>query len=210
MYLPATAFMAPYLPSELWHQILTHLHQETIWRNVRRTNRQLKGVAEQHSRSTILPTLELQLTFGLPCYDGRNPLRGRAIFEFASAADDGLGSMSLCRLRDVEPEHQFEQFVYRWERMAERDGGYLPGSLEWRVRFSLPAGVKDSTGWMDKGWVKGLQSCDLIWDTVKLKDAMAITADGDADGGGEGGKGTGAAVNFDWMATMTAYHGGLT
>lgn len=117
-----------FLPSELWLQILTNTTSPSpLWRSLRPSNHQLKGCVEQHFRDAFLPTITLTLTFGLPCYDARNPLKGKAIFKFQSIAglEEPTEERVVCKLVDVEPEHYMEQLLVRWDRLRESSYGYV-------------------------------------------------------------------------------------
>lgn len=92
-------------------------------------DRQLHDCVEQHFKDALLPTITLTLTFGLPCYDARNPLKGKAIFKFhrieKSSNDVGEAERVVCALVDVEPEHYMEQLLVRWDRLRESSYGYV-------------------------------------------------------------------------------------
>lgn len=182
----------PYLPSELWLQILSCTNTTSpkdLWRSLRPVNRQLRDCVDQHFTDTILPTLKLELSFGLPCYDGRNPLRGKAIFtfsHFATETADGEGDRVMCNLVDVEPEHYMEQLLVRWNRLRESSCGSLPRSLEWSMCLEAADGSDGSGG--KEG-------------PVRLKEPVAFASREDGNGKAvEGG-----AVGFEWRGTVGSF-----
>lgn len=175
-----------YLPSELWLQVLSYNDQpRDLWRNARRTSRQLRDCVEQHFKDNIVPNLKLELTFGLPCYDGRNPLRGMAKFEFSQfegATQSEDTERIVCALVGVDPEHYMEQLLVRWNRLKESSGGYLPQSLDWSMSVT------------EKG-----DSVEVprTGGTVRLKDPVAFSNDEKSvDGNG---------VVFEWKAATTSF-----
>lgn len=189
----------PYLPSELWLHILSYTsNPHHTWRSIRQTNHQLKDCVEKHFADNIIPTIKLELSFGLPCYDARNPLHGKAKFRFSRLGDesaDGRSQRVIYCLVDVEPEHYMEQLLVRWHRLKESSGcgsgGNLPGSLEWRMVVSGTAHEdedRDRSGGMRSGGKEG---------AVRLKAPVAFS---DSEKSVEG-----SAVGFEWMASLTAF-----
>lgn len=192
-----------FLPSELWLQILSHTsttQTRHLWRSVRRTNRQLRDCVEQHFKDHIVPMTKLVLTFGLPCYDARNPLKGKGIFRFSHferpkpcpshTFDDGnhYGSGQteriICNLVDVEPEHYMDQFLIRWDRLRESSYGYLPASLEWTMGFASDGGEDGDV--------------EEVGATVRLKSPEAFSGRGEDGGCGR--------VGLEWRASVTSLY----
>lgn len=121
-----------YLPAEVWMQIVSYASPRDLWINLRKTNSQLRRCVDQHFIDSIISELSLVLAFGLPCYDARNPLRGKAVFYPAEikSADPDRVTFSMAA---VEPAHYEDQFLVRWDRLRESNCGSLPSSLEWSM-----------------------------------------------------------------------------
>ena len=132
--------------------------------------------------------MTLELSFGLPCYDARNPLQGRARFEFShlETGAETTPERVVCALVGAEPEHYMEQTLVRWNRLRESSCGYLSESLEWRLALMVDAG--------DGGDVR-------TFGIVRLKEPVAFS-NSETWKTVEGG-----AVSFEWKGTMTGFFG---
>lgn len=120
-----------YLPNEIWLQILSQASPQDLW-CLRKTNSQLRHCIDQHFSDNINSELSLVLAFGLPCYDARNPLRGKAVFYPAQTKNGDPDRITLI-MAAVEPAHYEDQFLVRWDRLMESSCGHLPKSLEWSI-----------------------------------------------------------------------------
>ncbi|KAK5121608.1 hypothetical protein LTR85_004780 [Meristemomyces frigidus] len=167
----------PYLPNEIWLDIIAYCDPRDLWLSLRTTNRQLSECVEQYFGDDVLPKTVTSLPIALPTYDIRQPMRGKAIFHHTrsnqsneQASNRDRASYSLSK---TDPEHYRAQFLDRWEGMREKAGGKLGDHLRWDMQLN------------DKVVTMGLKE-------ARIEPHQTVGAEA-------------AQLSFDWKPTMSRF-----
>ena len=122
----------PYLPNELWLEILPYCQKEDSWNSLRSVNQQLRDCVEQYFIVEILPQIIISLPIILPTYDIRQPMRGHAQLHYYEG--NSVDGRAIYAFAEAVPAYYDVHFLARWKR-AHSAGGCLPESQRWEVQL---------------------------------------------------------------------------
>ncbi|KAK6391672.1 hypothetical protein LTR65_004166 [Meristemomyces frigidus] len=165
----------PYLPNEIWLDIVAYCDPRDLWLSLRPSNRQLSDCVEQYFRDELLPQTVISLPIALPTYDIRQPMRGKAVFQYTECArgeGQSKDRVSYC-FSKTEPWHYQAQFLDRWQGMREKADGRLVDKLRWDIQL------------IDKTVTVGLKE-------ARIDAAQAVEAEA-------------APLSFEWKSNMTRF-----
>lgn len=122
----------PYLPDELWLEILTQIPWSTLWFTLRAVHPKFRTEIEKQAITTLLPKFTVALTYTLGSgvrhrwYD----VRATITLSFVSMNKHNPG-FALFRLSTVHPPNFHDRALEKWRGMCARD--LCPAGLDWQL-----------------------------------------------------------------------------